>query len=34
MKVAIPIGQKAGNSFSSWNISGILIGKYKKNTEY
>lgn len=29
-KVAIPIGKKEGSSFSSWNISGILIGDFKK----
>ncbi|MBK3515770.1 PNGase F N-terminal domain-containing protein [Carboxylicivirga marina] len=29
MKVAIPIGESAGNSFSAWNISGIIIGEYE-----
>ncbi len=29
LKVAIPIGKREGNSFSSWNVSGILIGEYK-----
>jgi hypothetical protein len=28
-KIAIPIGEKEGGSFSSWNISGTLIGKFK-----
>lgn len=28
-KVAIPLGKTEGTSFSSWNISGILIGEYK-----
>lgn len=28
-KVAIPLGKTEGNSFSSWNISGTLIGEYK-----
>lgn len=28
-KVAIPIGQREGTSFSAWNISGVLIGKYQ-----
>jgi len=27
--VAIPMGQNEGGSFSSWNVSGILIGEYK-----
>lgn len=27
-KVAIPLGKSEGNSFSSWNISGCLIGEY------
>ena len=27
-KVAIPIGKSEGNSFSSWNVSGCLIGEY------
>lgn len=30
LKVAIPMGKKEGSSFSSWNISGVLIGDYKK----
>lgn len=29
MKVAIPLGEREGGSFSSWNISGVLIGEYK-----
>ncbi|WP_430817149.1 PNGase F N-terminal domain-containing protein [Carboxylicivirga sp. RSCT41] len=29
MKVAIPLGEPAGNSFSAWSISGILIGEYE-----
>jgi GLPGLI family protein len=28
-KVAIPLGQREGSSFSAWNISGVLIGEYK-----
>ncbi|MBK7107029.1 MAG: peptide-N-glycosidase [Ignavibacteriae bacterium] len=28
-KIAIPIGEKEGGSFSSWNVSGTLIGQYK-----
>ena len=28
-KVAIPIGEKEGGSFSAWNVSGILIGQFK-----
>ncbi|MBK7978922.1 MAG: peptide-N-glycosidase [Ignavibacteriae bacterium] len=28
-KIAIPIGEKEGGSFSAWNVSGILIGKFK-----
>ncbi|MCB0748826.1 MAG: peptide-N-glycosidase, partial [Ignavibacteriae bacterium] len=31
-KIAIPIGEKEGGSFSAWNISGTLIGEYK-NTD-
>ncbi|MCD6355036.1 MAG: hypothetical protein J7L95_05760 [Prolixibacteraceae bacterium] len=27
LKVAIPMGKKEGNSFSSWNVSGVLIGE-------
>lgn len=27
--VAIPMGKNEGGSFSSWNVSGILIGEYK-----
>jgi GLPGLI family protein len=27
MKIAIPIGERQGNSFSHWNISGVLIGE-------
>ncbi|MCG8578311.1 MAG: hypothetical protein MI866_00240 [Bacteroidales bacterium] len=29
MKVAIPLGEPAGNSFSAWSISGILMGEYE-----
>lgn len=29
IKIAIPIGEKEGGSFSAWNISGTLIGKFK-----
>ncbi|WP_439185094.1 PNGase F N-terminal domain-containing protein [Carboxylicivirga taeanensis] len=29
MKVAIPLGEPAGTSFSAWSISGILIGEYE-----
>lgn len=29
MKVAIPLGERAGSSFSAWNISGILMGEYE-----
>jgi len=29
MKVAIPLGEPAGNSFSAWSVSGILIGEYE-----
>ncbi len=28
-KIAIPIGEKEGGSFSAWNVSGTLIGVYK-----
>ncbi len=27
--VAIPMGKKEGGSFSSWNVSGILLGDYE-----
>lgn len=27
--VAIPMGKNEGGSFSSWNVSGILMGEYK-----
>ena len=27
--VAIPIGKNEGSSFSSWNVSGILLGEYE-----
>lgn len=27
LKVAIPIGEREGNSFSAWNISGVLVEK-------
>ncbi len=29
MQIAIPLGAKEGNSFSSWNVSGVLIGDYE-----
>lgn len=29
LKVAIPLGEPAGTSFSAWSISGILIGEYE-----
>jgi len=29
IKVAIPLGKNEGGSFSSWNVSGILIGEYE-----
>lgn len=29
LKVAIPIGKSEGGSFSSWNVSGVLIGEYE-----
>ena len=29
LKIAIPIGERAGGSFSAWNVSGVLIGTYK-----
>ena len=29
ISVAIPIGKNEGGSFSSWNVSGILIGEYE-----
>lgn len=29
LKVAIPLGQREGNSFSAWNVSGVLIGEFK-----
>ena len=28
IKVAIPIGEKEGGSFSAWNVSATLIGKF------
>ncbi|MCB9208896.1 MAG: peptide-N-glycosidase [Ignavibacteriales bacterium] len=28
-KIAIPIGEREGGSFSAWNVSGTLIGKFK-----
>jgi len=28
LKVAIPLGPREGNSFSAWNISGVLIGEF------
>jgi len=27
-KIAIPLGEREGNSFSAWNVSGCLIGEY------
>ena len=27
MKIAIPIGEREGGSFSHWNISGVLVGE-------
>lgn len=30
MQIAIPMGKKEGGSFSSWNVSGILIGDYER----
>ncbi len=30
LTVAIPEGEPEGGSFSSWNVSGILIGQYRK----
>jgi hypothetical protein len=29
ISVAIPMGKNEGGSFSSWNVSGILIGEYE-----
>ncbi|HET6560175.1 MAG TPA: GLPGLI family protein [Prolixibacteraceae bacterium] len=29
ISVAIPMGKNEGGSFSSWNVSGILLGEYK-----
>lgn len=29
VKVAIPIGKNEGGSFSSWNVSGLLVGEYE-----
>lgn len=29
LKVAIPLGPREGNSFSSWNVSGVLIGEFE-----
>jgi hypothetical protein len=29
VKVAIPLGKNEGGSFSSWNVSGVLIGEYE-----
>jgi len=28
ISVAIEMGAKAGNSFSSWNVSGVLVGRF------
>ncbi len=30
-KVAIPMGQPEGGSFSAWNVSGVLVGEIKKD---
>jgi len=30
LKIAIPIGPREGNSFSAWNVSGILVGKFEQ----
>ncbi|MCR4965477.1 MAG: DUF4412 domain-containing protein [Bacteroidales bacterium] len=30
MTVAIPEGEPEGGSFSAWNVSGVLIGQYRK----
>lgn len=30
IKVSIPLGQNEGGSFSSWNVSGLLIGEFEK----
>lgn len=27
-KIAIPLGAPAGNSFSAWNVSGVLLGEF------
>lgn len=29
INVAIPLGKKEGGSFSSWNVSGVLMGEYE-----
>lgn len=29
VKIAIPMGKNEGGSFSSWNVSGVLIGEYE-----
>ncbi len=29
LKIAIPIGEREGSSFSAWNVSGVLIGTYE-----
>jgi len=29
MKIAIPIGEREGSSFSAWNVSGTLVGKFQ-----
>lgn len=29
LQVAIPLGASEGGSFSSWNVSGVLIGEFK-----
>lgn len=29
VKVAIPMGKNEGGSFSSWNVSGVLIGEFE-----
>ncbi|MBO7646954.1 MAG: DUF4412 domain-containing protein [Bacteroidales bacterium] len=30
MTIAIPQGEPEGGSFSAWNVSGVLIGQYRK----
>ncbi len=28
IQVAIPLGERSGSSFSSWNVSGVLLGEF------